>query len=126
VVVNGVFLVNGHDLGVAADSVVTVRGAVLHADLTAVEVPARAETWALAPPRVYFHGLNISDVPANGRIDIDDARLDDSDIAFYLDGHFDLLGTLVVEEARLHFSGEIVIAVDDRWPVEIEVAFESA
>ena len=124
--VSGVFLVNDHDLGVAADSVVTVRGAVLDADLTAAQAPARAETWALAPPRLYFHGLDISGVAATGRIDIDDARLDDTDIAFYLDAHFDLFGTLIVEETRLHFSGEIVIAVDDRWPVEIEVAFGPA
>jgi hypothetical protein len=122
----GVFLVDGHDLGVAVDSVITVRGRVLDADLIAAEVPARAEAWALAPPRLYFHGLDISDSDPHGRIVIDDARLEDFDIAFYLGEHLDVYGTLVVEETRLHFSGEVVPAIDDRWPVEIEVAFEPA
>jgi hypothetical protein len=64
--VSGRFLVDGHDLGLAA-STVTVRDGMLDADFTAAAVPARAETWALAPPRLYFHGLPISGSAVNGR-----------------------------------------------------------
>jgi hypothetical protein len=55
---------------------------------------------------------------------IDEARLEDCDIACYLDAHFDVLGTLTLEATRLHFSGEIILAADDRWPIEIDIALE--
>jgi hypothetical protein len=54
--------------------------------------------------------------------------VDDHDIAFHLDEHLSVYGIvtviLTVEETRLRFSVEIVLAVDDRWPVELDVAYE--
>jgi hypothetical protein len=122
-IAGGRFLVDGSDLGLAATSTATVQNGVLDADLTAAAVPARAETWALAPPRLYFHGLQVPN-DRDGRIVIDEARLETCDIACYLDAHFDVFGILTIEATRLRFTGEIVIAADDRWPVEIDLAFE--
>ena len=121
--VTGAFLVNTLDVGIAGNSVVAVRDGVLNADISAAVIPARAQGWTLAPPRLYFHGVALSEATESGRIVIDDAQLDENDIAFYLDAHLDVLGILTVEDTRLHFSGEVVVAADDRWPIEIDVQY---
>lgn len=73
-------------------------------------------SWALYPPKIYFKGI-----PYEGkRIVIDEACLNQYEIALYLMEHNDFTGTLEIKDKVIHVSG-IVDMMGKVLPVSINV-----
>lgn len=62
-------------------------------------------SWALYPPRIYFH-----DVPYKGNeIVIDTDFLDRNETALYMMEHYDFTGSLTVTDSSIDIHGQVYI-----------------
>lgn len=65
-------------------------------------------SWALYPPRIYFHGVPCTPFKENV-IMVDENYLNHYDIALYMMEHNDFIGTLKVTDNSIDICGKVYI-----------------